>query len=72
MNWINAIEDDKKAFYDSFITIAKKIKATHDGPDAGQDVQMASGSAEKSAFEAPGGNEDVPEEHKGGVGGMQM
>ena len=72
MNWTKSIEDDNKNFYDSFITIAEKIKATHDGPDAVQDVQMASGSAEKSAFEAHGGNDNVPEEHKGGVGGMQM
>ena len=72
MNWTKAIDDDKKDFYDSFITIAKKIKATHDGPDAGQDVQMVSESAEKSAFEAHGGYENVLEENKGGVDGMQM
>ena len=72
MNWSKSIEDDKKDFYDSVITLATKIKATHDGPDAVQDVQMASGSAEKSAFEAHGGNENVLEEHKGAVGGVQM
>ena len=72
MNWSKAIDDDKKDFYDSFITLATKIKATHDGPDAGQDVQMASGSAEKSAFEAHGGYDKVPEEHKVAVGGVQM